>query len=146
MKAVRPEREAADASAAIVANSAYEMAKKLAANRYAVGETDIAESVQGAVANGSPVIAGQPAPAPKPATGALSVGAMQVILAVRKVAPDGSWIDQKEIPHGLTGRAVSGYLAGLARRGLIQLRADKGGKFSARATAAGVALLVEAGP
>jgi hypothetical protein len=161
---------AANDSAAIVANSGEEMAKRLAANR-AEAEADTAfaarqmeagarvlartlakegptvrrSSSRENLVNGSPVIAGQPAPAPKPPAGALSAGAMQVILAVHKVAPDGSWIDQKAIPHGLTGRAVPGYLGGLARRGLVELRADKGGKFSARATAAGVAALAEAG-
>jgi len=91
-------------------------------------------------------VAGLRAPkaAPKVAAGGISPDAEKVLLAAFKVAADG-WVDQKEIPHGLVGRAVSGFLAGLQRRGLIETRADKGGKFSARVTAAGVALAQGAG-
>ena len=100
--------------------------------------------VRRAIANGSPVIAGKPAAEPKPADG-LSAGAAQILKALLAVAADGGWIDQKAIPHGLVGRAAPGYLAGLAKRALIEVRADKGGKFSARMTEAGVAVAQEAG-
>jgi hypothetical protein len=88
------------------------------------------------------VEAGERRAAAKTEPAGLSEGATKVLRALYAAAGDG-WIDQKAIPHGLIGRAVPGYLSGLQKRGLVELRADKGGKFSARMTAA--ALTQEAG-
>jgi hypothetical protein len=94
----------------------------------------VQRAVERAIANGSPVIVEQPA-APKAA--GLSPGAALILRALLDVAgAAGVWVDQKAIPHNL-GRAAPGYLSGLQKRGLAELRADKGGKFSARATLAG---------
>jgi hypothetical protein len=62
----------------------------------------------------------------------------------------GHWVDYQTInksdaPHDLAARRVPGYMAGLQRRGLVECRMDKPGKFSAKMTAAGVALAQEAG-
>jgi hypothetical protein len=87
-----------------------------------------------------------PAAPAKPAD--LSEGATVILRALFQVAADGGWIDQKAIPHGMTGKAVPAYLGGLYKRKLVDLRGDGGGKFSAKMTLAGVAVLadlVEAG-
>jgi hypothetical protein len=57
----------------------------------------------------------------------------------------GVWVDQKSIPHGMTGKAVPGYLSGLQKRGLVEIRADSTTKFSVRMAMAGFALVEEAG-
>jgi hypothetical protein len=96
-------------------------------------------------------------PAAKPA-GGVSAEAAMVLKALffspaLPIVPDdkvGVWVDYKTInesdaPHGLAARRVPGYVAGLQRRGLVECRMDKPGRFSARLTAAGVALAQEAG-
>jgi hypothetical protein len=62
----------------------------------------------------------------------------------------GTWVEYGSInasdaPHGLPVRRVPGFVAGLKRRGLIECREDKPGKYSARVTPAGAALAQEAG-
>jgi len=147
-----PSRLSPEAAEALSAKAASEPAQPASGAKAAVRR-----AVNRAIANGSPVIVEQPVAAarrrgrkpaePKPAaaSGGLSEGAALVLKALAKVAGDGAWIDQKAIPHGLAGRAAPGFLAGLVRHALIEVRADKGGKFSARLTAAGVALTQEAG-
>ena len=57
--------------------------------------------------------------------------------ALRELADDarvGEWVDYKTInesdrPHGFAGRQVSGLIAGLQRRGLVECRMDKPGKY-----------------
>jgi hypothetical protein len=90
--------------------------------------------------------AAKPEAAPAKPAGGLSEGATAILRALFKAAGD-AWIDQKEIPHGMTGKAVPGYLSGLTKRGLVEARADGGNRFSARILLAGVAALgdVEAG-
>jgi hypothetical protein len=99
------------------------------------------------------------APAAKPAAGGVSPEAAQVLKALFRSpalrdTPEGDraghWVDYKTInesdaPHGLAARRVPGYMAGLQRRGLVECRMDKPGNFSAKMTAAGVALAQEAG-
>jgi hypothetical protein len=96
------------------------------------------------------------ATAPKPAA---SPDALRVLVALfhspalHELADDarvGEWVDYKTInesdrPHGFAGRQVSGLIAGLQRRGLVECRMDKPGKYSTRLTAAGFELAREAG-
>jgi hypothetical protein len=96
---------------------------------------------------------------PKPAKPAASTDGLKVLVALffspalRSLADDarvGAWVDYKTInesdrPHGFVGRQVSGLIAGLQRRGLVECRMDKPGKFSTRLTAAGFELAREAG-
>lgn len=87
-----------------------------------------------------------PAPAAKPAA-ALSEGAVTILRALFQVAADGEWIGQKAIPHGFSnGKSVAAFLGGLYKRKLVDLRGDGGGKFSARLTSAGAALMAEPAP
>jgi hypothetical protein len=60
----------------------------------------------------------------------------------------GVWVDYKTInesdrPHGFAGRQVSGLIAGLQRRGLVECRMEKPGKFSTRMTLAGLGAMQE---
>jgi hypothetical protein len=98
-------------------------------------------------------------PAPPAAPADLSAEATKLLLAVfhspalRDLAPEakvGKWIAYKTIhasdrPHGLNVRQVPGYMTTLSRRGLVECRAEKAGQYSACVTAAGVAVLAEAG-
>lgn len=118
------ERALADAGAAIAASTAAAMAEKLAESRDSLIEPE-------------------PSPA-KPVN--LSEGAAAFMAALFKAAGDGSWIDQKQIPHGMNGRAAPGYLSGLTKRGLVEARWDGGARFSARLTVAGAALMAESAP
>ena len=164
------ERASADASAAIVANSGAELAAILAAKRhgaYAPDQTprENSDRVKAAKApvrrsssrehliNDSPVIAGQPAPAPAPAALAPEARALLAAVAyappLRDLEPEakiGVWIayqtiHQSDRPHGLNRRRVPGFMTTLHRRGFVECRAERAGKYSARVTAAGVALL-----
>jgi hypothetical protein len=97
--------------------------------------------------------------APKAAPGGVSPEAAKVLKALYFApafrdlpAPEriGYWVEYKSInesdaPHGLPVRRVPGFVAGLQRRGLIECRMDKPGKYSARITPAGAALAQEAG-
>jgi hypothetical protein len=98
------------------------------------------------------------APAAKPAGGVSPEAALVLKALFRSPAlrdtpaadRAGHWVDYKTInesdaPHGLAARRVPGYMAGLQRRGLVECRMDKPGKFSAKMTSAGVALAQEAG-
>jgi hypothetical protein len=87
----------------------------------------------------SPITPKPPA-SPRVATG-LSDGATQLVCALFKVAGDGGWIDQRQIPHGLAGRTFPGFLSALTKRGLVEARWDGGRRFSARITPAGVSAL-----
>jgi hypothetical protein len=96
---------------------------------------------------------------PRPAKPAASTDGLKVLVALffspalGELADDarvGEWVDYKTIiesdrPHGLAGRQVSGLIAGLQRRGLIECRMDKPGKYSTRLTAAGFELARAAG-
>jgi hypothetical protein len=113
----------ADAGAAIAANSAAATTPALAASR-------------------DSLIKPEPSPVnPRVTARGLSEGATQLLRALFKAA-GGGWIDQRKIPHGLPGRTFPGYLAGLAKRGLVEARWDGGAQFSARMTVAG-ALMAE---
>jgi hypothetical protein len=79
-------------------------------------------------------------PAPK---GEVSLDGVTYLGALRRAVTVGEWVDQKAVAHGFEGRKASGVLAGLSRKKLIEVRADKGGKYSARLTAAGAALVQE---
>ena len=93
----------ADAMATITAENAKAMTEALAAGRDAMGDAE-------PTAN-APKVAALAHKAVKAYE--LSAGAAQILRALFHVAGDGDWIDQKAIPHGLVGRAVSGYLGGL---------------------------------
>jgi len=94
----------------------------------------------------------------KPAKPAASADGLKVLVALfhspalRELADDsrvGVWVDYKTInasdePHGFAGRQVSGLIAGLQRRGLVECRMEKPGKYSTRLTAAGFELAREA--
>jgi hypothetical protein len=131
------ERALADAGAAIAADNSAALTAALAASRDSL-IADEPNEAQFAHKKAPPT----PEPA-KPA--ALSEGATQLLRALFSVAGDG-WIDQKAIPHGLPGRTLPGYLTGLTKRGLVEARWDGGGKFSARMTGAGAALMTEPAP
>jgi hypothetical protein len=131
--------------------------------------------VQTAIANGSPVIEEQPAttveqvvadnPVFRMAKGR-SVAAEPVVdagvklltaifhsPALRDTPEDarvGVWVDYRTIkesdrPHGLNTKSVPGYMTGLSRRGLVECRMDKPGKYSARLTPAGFGALRQEG-
>lgn len=125
------EAAAACAAAAITAENAKAMTEALAAGRDVMGDVEPAAS--------APKVAAVARKAVKACE--LSAGAAQILRALFHVAGDGGWIDQKAIPHGLVGRAVSGYLGGLCQRKLVDLRVDGGGKYSARLTSDGFAAL-----
>jgi hypothetical protein len=166
---------AANASAAIVANSGAELARILAAHRHGVAVTDIEERESSATcgtlpnrpiearitrrpANGSHdniISSKQGAAASTPAPGALAPETLALLAAVAYAPPlrdlepkakIGVWIPYKTIhesdrPHGLNRRRVPGFMTTLFRRGLVDCRAERAGKYSACVTAAGVALL-----
>jgi hypothetical protein len=90
----------------------------------------------------APVTPKPPPASPRVAAGP-SDGAKAILAALMDVAGGGEWIAQKAIPHGLTGRAVVGYLGGLSKRKLVELRYDGGAKWSARITPAGAATMAE---
>ena len=126
------ERALAEASVVVTARKAkVERAKQDRATK--------ARRVERAIAKLDPPKAASEAPKPAsaPKAAGLSAGATLILRALLDVAgAAGVWVDQKAIPHNL-GRAAAGFLSGLQKRGLAELRADKGGKFSARATLAG---------
>ena len=133
----------ADAGAAIAADNAAAMTAALAASRDSLTTDEPLVEQRDLIDEAMKPAKPEPAPS-KPA--ALSEGAPQVLSALAAVmGAVGVWVDQKSIPHGMTGKAVPGYLSGLQKRGLVELRADSTTKFSARMTMAGFALVEEAG-
>ena len=166
-QAVLADQEAAlaDAGAAIAADNAAAMTAALSASRDSLiadeplveqrdligfvgrdGEDQAKSSTDLTTLFPRPVLSAAK-PEPAPAKPALSEGATRVLSALSAVmGAVGVWVDQKSIPHGMTGKAVPGYLSGLQKRGLVELRADSTTKFSARMTMAGFALVQEERP